>query len=162
MYLCTVNLKNRTIMAYPVIQIANQLLLYSADKGGELMTNMKLQKMLYYQQGFHLAYFGTPLFDEDIEAWMYGPVVPAIYEEYKNNGRNGIEPNRELAFSFEQKKELALFNEVCKVYGAYSAIGLMNMTHEEMPWKSTPTGEGEGHVIAKEKMQSFFKKRLKD
>lgn len=149
-------------MAYPVIQIANQLLLYSADKGGELMTNMKLQKMLYYQQGFHLAYFGTPLFDEDIEAWMYGPVVPAIYEEYKNNGRNGIEPNRELAFSFEQKKELALFNEVCKVYGAYSAIGLMNMTHEEMPWKSTPTGEGEGHVIAKEKMQSFFKKRLKD
>jgi len=149
-------------MAYPVIQIANQLLLYSADKGGELMTNMKLQKMLYYQQGFHLAYFGTPLFDEDIEAWMYGPVVPSIYEEYKSNGRNGIEPNRELAFSFEQKKELALFNEVCKVYGAYSAIGLMNMTHEEMPWKSTPTGEGEGHVIAKEKMQSFFKKRLKD
>ncbi len=149
-------------MAYPVIQIANQLLLYSADKGGELMTNMKLQKMLYYQQGFHLAYFGTPLFDEDIEAWMYGPVVPVIYEEYKSYGRNGIEPNRELAFSFEQKKELALFNEVCKVYGAYSAIGLMNMTHEEMPWKSTPTGEGEDHVIAKEKMQSFFKKRLKD
>ena len=149
-------------MAYPVIQIANQLLLYSADKGGELMTNMKLQKMLYYQQGFHLAYFGTPLFDEDIEAWMYGPVIPVIYEEYKSYGRNGIEPNRELAFSFEQKKELALFNEVCKVYGAYSAIGLMNMTHEEMPWKSTPTGEGEDHVIAKEKMQSFFKKRLKD
>ena len=149
-------------MAYPVIQIANQLLLYSADKGGELMTNMKLQKMLYYQQGFHLAYFGTPLFDEDIEAWMYGPVIPVIYEEYKSYGRNGIEPNRELAFSFEQKKELALFNEVCKVYGAYSAIGLMNMTHEEMPWKSTPTGEGEGHIIAKEKMQSFFKKRLKD
>lgn len=149
-------------MAYPVAQIANQLLLYSADKGGELMTNMKLQKMLYYQQGFHLAYFGTPLFDEDIEAWMYGPVVPAIYEEYKSKGRNGIEPNRELAFSFEQKNELALFNEVCKVYGAYSAIGLMNMTHEEMPWKSTPTGEGEGHVIAKDKMQSFFKKRLKD
>ena len=149
-------------MAYPVIQIANQLLLYSADKGGELMTNMKLQKMLYYQQGFHLAYFGTPLFEEDIEAWMYGPVVPTVYDRYKSNGRNGIEPDRGLDFSFGQKKELALFNEVCKVYGAYSAIGLMNMTHEEMPWKSTPIGEGEGHIIAKEKMQSFFKKRLKD
>lgn len=149
-------------MAYPVAQIANQLLLYSADKGGELMTNMKLQKMLYYQQGFHLAYFGTPLFEEDIEAWMYGPVVPTVYDRYKSNGRNGIEPDRGLVFSFEQKRELALFNEVCKVYGAYSAIGLMNMTHEEMPWKSTPTGEGEGHVIAKDKMQSFFKKRLKD
>jgi uncharacterized phage-associated protein len=149
-------------MAYPVAQIANQLLIYSADNGGELMTNMKLQKMLYYQQGFHLAYFGTPLFDEDIEAWMYGPVVPSMYEKYKGYGRNGIEPDRTMQFAFEKKNELALFNEVCKVYGAYSAIGLMNMTHEETPWKSTPTGEGEGHIIAKEKMQLFFKKRLKD
>ena len=66
-------------MAYQVNQIANQLLLYSADMGRELMTNMKLQKMLYYQQGFHLAYFGTPLFDKDIEAWMFGPVVPSVY-----------------------------------------------------------------------------------
>ena len=149
-------------MAYPVAQIANQLLIYAADNGGELMTNMKLQKMLYYQQGFHLAYFGTPLFDEDIEAWMYGPVVPSMYEKYKGYGRNGIEPDRTMQFTFEKKNELALFNEVCKVYGAYSAIGLMNMTHDETPWKSTPTGEGEVHIIAKEKMQSFFKKRLKD
>lgn len=154
--------KNKITMAYPVAQIANQLLLYSADTDGELMTNMKLQKMLYYQQGFHLAYFNTPLFDEDIEAWMYGPVVPSIYDKYKAKGRNGIEPDRTMEFSFEQKNEYALFNEVCKVYGAYSAIGLMNMTHEEMPWKSTPTGEGAGHIIAKEKMQSFFKKRLRD
>lgn len=149
-------------MAYPVAQIANQLLLNSVENGGELTTNMKLQKMLYYQQGFHLAYFGTPLFDEDIEAWMYGPVVPSMYEKYKTCGRNGIEPDYTTPFSFNEKEELALFNEVCKVYGAYSAIGLMNMTHEEMPWKSTPTGEGEEHIIHKEKMQSFFRKRLKE
>ena len=56
-------------MAYKVIDIANQLLVkaYRASDG-ELMTNLKLQKMLYYQQGFHLAYFGTPLFDDEIEA----------------------------------------------------------------------------------------------
>lgn len=35
--------------------------------------------MLYYQQGFHLAMFGTPLFEEDIEAWMYGPVVSKCF-----------------------------------------------------------------------------------
>lgn len=146
-------------MSYPVAQIANQLLLYSADSGRELMTNMKLQKMLYYQQGFHLAYFGTPLFDEDIEAWMYGPVVPSVYEEYKAFGHQGIEPNRKLDFTFDNEIESSLFNEVCKVYCAYSAVGLMNMTHEESPWKTTPTGEG--NVISKEKMKSFFKKRLR-
>lgn len=146
-------------MAYPVAQIANQLLLYSADSGRELMTNMKLQKMLYYQQGFHLAYFGTPLFEDDIEAWMYGPVVPSVYEEYKAFGHQGIEPNRKLDFTFDNDIESSLFNEVCKVYCAYSAVGLMNMTHEESPWKTTPIGEGS--VISKEKMKSFFKKRLR-
>jgi uncharacterized phage-associated protein len=147
-------------MAYPVEKIANLLLSYSAENGGELMSNMKLQKMLYYQQGFHLAYFDTPLFEEEIEAWMYGPVVPSMYEKYKINGRNGIEPENDAEdFSFNEKNELSLFNEVCKVYGAYSASGLMNMTHEEMPWKSTPIGEG--HIIEKEKMRLFFKTRLK-
>lgn len=146
-------------MSYPVAQIANQLLLYSADSGRELMTNMKLQKMLYYQQGFHLAYFGTPLFEDDIEAWMYGPVVPSVYEEYKAFGHQGIEPNRKIDFTFDNDIESSLFNEVCKVYCAYSAVGLMNMTHEESPWKTTPTGEGS--VISKEKMKSFFKKRLR-
>lgn len=146
-------------MTYPVSQIANQLLIYSADMGRELMTNMKLQKMLYYQQGFHLAYFNTPLFDEEIEAWMYGPVVPAMYDRYKTNGHNGIEPDRTIEFNFDQPQELSLFNEVCRVYGAYSTIGLMNMTHEETPWKNTPTGEG--NIIPKSVMRSFFKKRLK-
>lgn len=146
-------------MSYPVLKIANQLLLYSSDIGKEPMTNMKLQKMLYYQQGFHLAYFGTPLFDEEIEAWMYGPVVPMVYEEYKTFGHQGIEPNRDWEFSFDNIIENALFIEVCQVYGAYSAIGLMNMTHNEAPWKSTPVGEG--NIISKDKMKSFFKRRLK-
>lgn len=146
-------------MTYPVSQIANQLLIYSADTGRELMTNMKLQKMLYYQQGFHLAYFNTPLFDDEIEAWMYGPVVPTMYDRYKTNGHNGIEPDRTIEFIFDQPQELALFNEVCRVYGAYSTIGLMHMTHQESPWKNTPTGEG--NIISKSVMRSFFKRRLK-
>ncbi len=57
------------------------------------------------------------------------------------------------------KKEEALFSEVYRVYGAYDAIGLMDMTHSETPWKATPTGQG--NIINKELMQSFFKKRLK-
>lgn len=147
-------------MSYPVARIANQLLLYAANDGAELMSNMKLQKMLYYQQGFHLAYFGTPLFDDEIEAWMYGPVVPAMYDKFKDFGRAGIEPQADDTFYFANSQERALFFEVCKVYGAYSAIGLMNMTHNEMPWQSTPTGEG--NIITRDKMRKFFKTRLID
>lgn len=145
-------------MSYKVIDIANKLLECAASSPeGELMSNMKLQKMLYYQQGFHLAYFDTPLFDEEIEAWMYGPVVPCVYDAYQSYGRKGIEPEGTVIML--EKEEEALFAEVFRVYGAYSAVGLMNMTHSEKPWKSTPTGMG--NVIQKSSLKMFFKKRLK-
>lgn len=144
---------------YKAIDVANKLLYMAEnDDGSDLMTNLKLQKMLYYEQGFHLAYFGTPLFEEDIEAWMYGPVVPVVYNAFKSNGKNGI-PSNGNPIVFPNKKEEALFEEVFRVYGKYSAIGLMGMTHGEMPWRTTQTGEG--NVIDKEKMKSFFKSRLK-
>ena len=144
-------------MCYAVKDIANKLLVVS-EADGELMSNMKLQKMMYYQQGYHLAYFGTPLFDEEIEAWMYGPVVPMVYFAYKEYGKSGIVGDKDNVIDFKDKREKALFAEVMRVYGKYSAIGLMEMTHEELPWKSTPVGEG--NVITKAKMQEFFKSKL--
>lgn len=144
-------------MAYPVLAVANKILAYGASAAnGELVSNLKLQKLLYYVQGFHLAVFGEPLFEEEIEAWMYGPVVPSVYYHYQEYGNRGIEPEEkplELA-----PQEEALFAEVLRVYGDYSAIGLMNLTHNETPWKSTP--EGRGCVIDKEKLRSFFQTRI--
>ena len=146
-------------MAYNVMDIANELLKRAADNGGgDLLTNLKLQKMLYYEQGFHLAYFNEPLFNDPIEAWQYGPVVPVVYDYYKACGRNGIEPEEKEFTSFGPI-EKALFFFFFRVYGAYSAIGLMNMTHSEMPWSSTPTGVG--NEITHDKLKTFFKKRLK-
>ena len=57
---------------------------------GDLMTNLRLQKLLYFAQGWHLARFGRPLFDASIEAWPYGPAVPEAYRAYKEYGREGI------------------------------------------------------------------------
>ena len=149
---------------FKAIDIARKLLLTAKrdsviEGQGELMSNMKLQKMLYYEQGFHLAVFGTPLFEEDIEAWMYGPVVPAVYEVYKDYGYNGIDPGKVEEVSLSDREQ-ALFDEVYKVYGAYSAIGLMNMTHRESPWANTPTGVGS--VISRDKMVEFFRTRIND
>lgn len=147
-------------MAYKVLDIANTLLRYAETSEGEedFMTNMKLQKMLYYQQGFHLAYFGTPLFDEEIEAWMYGPVVPCVFENYKSHGRNGIEADKDRDFQFKDRMEASLFAQVYKIYGKYSALGLMEMTHEELPWKSTTTGKG--NIIEKDKLLQFFRTQI--
>jgi uncharacterized phage-associated protein len=145
-------------MAYKASDIANKIIkIASGHDAGELVSNMKLQKLLYYQQGFHLAYFEKPLFEESIEAWMYGPVVPSIYEKYKAEGSNGLSYDGDvIALS---SKEEALFSEVMRVYGEFSAIGLMNLTHSENPWKETSIGVG--NEISKDKMMNFFKKKLK-
>lgn len=146
-------------MAYPVLSIANKILAYGAaeNDNGELFSNMKLQKLLYYVQGFHLAAFSEPLFDEEIEAWMYGPVVPSVYYHYQQYQNKGIEPSNEEILTLPNNEE-NLFNEVLRIYGNYSAIGLMNFTHSESPWASTPTGKG--NVISKEKLQIFFQTRI--
>ena len=144
---------------YRVLDIAYKIIKSASNNdAGELVSNLKLQKLLYYQQGFHLAYFGEPLFEEEIEAWLYGPVVPSIYEYFKSYGNKGIEHNGEI-ITLSGTHEEALFNEVNRIYGNYSAIGLMEMTHQEMPWKTTEVGVG--NIISKDKLKTFFKKRLK-
>lgn len=144
-------------MAYKAAEIANKILSKAAaTENGELVSNMKLQKLLYYMQGFHLAYFGTPLFEEEIEAWMYGPVVPSVYEKYKPSGNMGLTPESDV-IELEEKEE-KLFEEVYNVYGEYSAIGLMNLTHGEAPWKNTPTGIG--NIIPQKALIEFFKTRV--
>jgi uncharacterized phage-associated protein len=145
-------------MAHKALDIAKKMLAKaSSSDSEELISNMKLQKLLYYQQGFHLAYFGTPLFDEEIEAWMYGPVVSIVYNHYKKNDNKGIEYLGDTIILSDEEE--GLFNDVYKVYGKYSAIGLMEMTHQEMPWKSVDPAMG--NIITKDKMKTFFKKRLK-
>ncbi|MDR0536672.1 MAG: DUF4065 domain-containing protein [Tannerellaceae bacterium] len=146
-------------MAYNVFDIANKILAkpYSSDTE-ELVSNLKLQKLLYYEQGFHLAYYGTPLFDDDIEAWMNGPVVPVILETFKCYKNGGIEYSGDT-ITLTLNKEEQLFNEVYTVYGKYSATGLMDLAYQEMPWSTTKTGVGS--IIPREKMIEYFKGRLK-
>lgn len=148
-------------MPYPVSQIAKALLrlAYNAEGAGDLMTNMKLQKMLYYEQGYHLAQFGTPLFNEPIEAWQYGPVVPSVYDAYSQYGRNGIEPE-DVAFEFESEEEMNLFFKVFEVYNKFSAYGLMELTHKESPWLNARHPLGHGRVIPQEEIRDYFKSRV--
>jgi uncharacterized phage-associated protein len=148
------------VMAYKALDIANKLLSKATDyDAGELMSNMKLQKMLYYEQGYHLAVFGAPLFNENIEAWMYGPVVPCVYEHFKSYNSGGIESEVDTPILLTEEEEY-LFNDVFEAYIDFSAYGLMNKTHSETPWRTTEIGIG--NVISHEKMTDFFKKKLED
>lgn len=143
-------------MAYKALDIAKKLICLAQNdepNGGELLTNLKLQKLLYYQQGFHLAFFGTPLFEESVESWMYGPVVPSVYDKYSKYGSASL-PVTTQAITLTDDEE-RLFNEVFDAYREFSAIGLMNKTHSERPWiEAVP--HDRGTVITQDSMKAYF------
>ena len=64
-------------------RVAARLVNFSHEHGSPV-SNLKLQKLLYYAQAWHLAFFGAPLFDEDFEAWVHGPVVPRVFRCYRS------------------------------------------------------------------------------
>ena len=121
----------------------------------EYITNLKLQKLLYYAQGYYLAKKDTPLFQDDFLSWEHGPVIRQIYDKYKVNGAKGIEYNEDFKIDIDDETERIL-EEVYEEYGQFTAWKLRNMTHEEMPWKTTPRNE----VITKEKIKEYFDTRV--
>jgi uncharacterized phage-associated protein len=141
---------------------ANAVANYFLDfcrRHGDVITNLKLQKLVYYAQAWHLALKGKPLFPEHIEAWVHGPVVPPLYGNFKRFGWTAItlEPTCP-AFTNGTAKHL---EEVFSVYGHYSAWDLERMTHQETPWQNARKGlapDAEGHnIISHDDMRDFYR-----
>ena len=117
----------------------------------DYISNLKLQKLLYYAQGMHLGLYGTPLFEDEIQAWQYGPVVESVYQIYKDNGACGIQEFDNPVENFTDDEEVVL-QFVQEAFGQFSAWKLADMTHEETPWKETDRGD----VISTATMKKYF------
>lgn len=132
------------------------LFLKWANDDGDLLSNLKLLKLLYYAVAWHYVYLDAPLFQERIEAWSYGPVVPEIYHAFKLFNQKPIivsdNQNIETLFSDDQ---IEFLKSVYSHYVRFSANELVNMTHNEDPWKKTYV-ENENRVIPAELMKSYY------
>lgn len=85
--------------------------------------NLKLQKLLYYCQGIHLKVVDTPLFNDVIEAWRYGPVVPSVYHKYKHFGFDILRSNEEESLMFERNTRKVI-DMTLQYYGEFSGLEL--------------------------------------
>ncbi len=153
--------------------VANEFLDLAKNEQKEI-TNLKLVKMMYIAQGLSLAFFDKPLFDSDIEAWRYGPVVPPIYHEFKHfrdkpiseksvDFRNGFGASNCEGF-FEPKLEDENKKKVVELtwnwYRDISAPRLVELTHSEgTPWSLTYI-PNENRVISNELIREYYKKFL--
>lgn len=137
--------------------VADYFLAQQDEDSGDTISNLKLQKLVYYAQGFHLAIFDAPLFQEKIEAWTHGPVVPDLYHNFKKYGSGSIPPCNNLDLSIFDDPTKSLLDEVYNIFNQFSGWALRNMTHEEAPWKNH---EADASVIPLEEMKTFFKTRI--
>ena len=138
--------------------VADFFLFKSDPEIGDIMSNLKLQKLVYYAQGFHLAMYDTPLFDEEIEAWEHGPVISELYHKYKTHGASGL-PRPEKYPDVFSKKQEKLLDDIYEIIGQYSAWKLRNQTHSEPPWKKAKILYG--GVISQSDMKKYFKTRIR-
>jgi uncharacterized phage-associated protein len=104
------------------------------------MTNMKVQKLLYYSQSLHLALYDEPLFVEEIQAWRYGPVCPPAYKFYSDFEAKQLPIPRQESLSQLPSEKKELLEEIWQYFGNYHAYRLSDMTHAEFPWKKARKG----------------------
>jgi uncharacterized phage-associated protein len=128
--------------------------LAKADEEDELLSHLKLQKLLYYAQGFYLAIIEHPLFPEQILAWEHGPVVREVWDAYKQCAGSGI-PAPDDVPTFDLDTEMILDDVWC-VYGQFSAWRLREMSHETTPWANAERNA----VIPNAAMEQFFKTQM--
>lgn len=143
-----------------VFDVAKAFLVLDDKKdASDGISNLKLQKLVYYAQGFHLAFHDTLFFPERIEAWPHGPVAPALYHEYKQYEGRPIDPPKD--FDLEDnfsKEQIEILQDVHDVYGQFSGWQLRNISHEEPTWINN---EADRNVISEQEMREYFKTRLK-
>lgn len=145
------------IAPHTAYEIADYFLL-KAEKDGERISNLKLQKLIYYAQGLHLALDKGPLFKEQIKAWNYGPVIPVLYTFYRDNGAAGIPPDNSFNPKSIDKDTRQFLDEIYDAFGQFSATRLMEISHTDQCWKDAhPNG-----VIHHQAMRNDLKKYLKN
>ena len=137
-----------------VFDVAQYILSKARPDVGDEISNLKLQKLLYYVQGFCLAINDRPMFDNDIVVWQYGPVVKEVYHACKKSGNKAIDcTSLDGDANNLTGDEQSLIDDVYDVYGQFSAGKLCDMTHQEKPWMETPINQ----VISQDLMRDFFK-----
>lgn len=139
------------------LEAANFLLtLGPTDPEEQETSNLKLQKLLYYGQGLHLARYAAPLFSDEIQAWDHGPVCPDVYRCFKRYQANPLPPPKEFDPSTLPVAAREILQDVFSRFGQYSAARLRWMTHREPPWLNAYRPDVKGIVIPRRALADFF------
>ena len=149
-------------MSYSAMTIANTFL-DLAKRDRMPLTNMKLQKLLYFADGHSLSLRNKPLISDEAQAWDYGPVFENVYHYYKHFGASAIPGPAKILFSSKNEKliddadDSQFIESIWATYSGTSAIRLSEMSHVPGgPWEQVYKSKERGSVIPKELTKKYF------
>ncbi|MDQ7982820.1 MAG: DUF4065 domain-containing protein [Spiroplasma sp.] len=125
----------------------------------EGLSNLKIQKLLYFIEASFLVKFNTKLFSQNFEAWDYGPVIPSLYQGLKKFERKPIffdefkkSGNYKNVINSLNEKQLDFLEESFIKFNKFSSFELVSLSHIYGPWKEVAKNE----EITKQDMINFF------
>ena len=164
------------VVMYSAMDVALYIIHYlSSEKYS--VSNLKLQKLLYFVQGFFLCLKDEPCFTEKIEAWDFGPVVPDVYHKYKIFGSNSIPMTEYYEYIEYDDKDMIyikkrnlkdikfcdidekILDMVLEQLKGYSATTLVNITHKQSPWSRVYSPHKRNIPISNKSIEEYFKER---
>lgn len=155
------NLYRIRAMSITTVDAIVDYFIYVANDTGSFISNLKLQKLVYYAQAWHLGIYDTPLFDDDFEAWVHGPVIPWLFHKYKEFGWKPILKEVQKPEFPPQLEEF--LEDITEVYFIREGLELEMMTTREDPWiyarKGLARDEPSHAIITKDSMRSYYKER---
>lgn len=149
---------------YNVLDICRYIVRYCGEHNYPL-SNLKLQKILYFIQAFFLSYTPErqPCFREQIQAWDFGPVVPEAYHEYKRYGAGEI-PSFSRCFLQNnihiKEKDINRINSILDELASFTATQLVDITHDQDPWENNYVSR-RNNVISIEDMRNYFDRKYR-
>lgn len=110
---------------------------YVLEEQGQI-TVMKLQKLVYYSQAWHLVWDSEPLFEDPILAWANGPVIRRLYDQHRGRFQVSEWPSGASSNLTQDQRET--IDAVLGLYGELTAVQLSELTHSEDPWRDARAG----------------------
>lgn len=136
-----------------IMEVAHYLVFLSYHMQRESLTPLKLQKILYLAQGWSYVWDNKPLFDDEFEAWQYGPVNVEVYNYFKVYGRGEIPEEEGVNYIYADENAKETIEAVWDNYARFSAFDLVELTHNQEPWKNAYSS---GRTIKNREIKKYF------
>lgn len=142
----------------PALDVAD----FFIHRCGYIKTHLQIQKLAYIAHGHMLAIHGKPLFKDRVEAWDLGPVIPAVYKEFKKWGHTpiGRVSGKSSMVQFDPAEE-SILESIFRSYSQYCGYFLVQLTHgdknkeRKTPWKECYV-KGGNNVIPDSVTKAYY------